>query len=380
MVIGLALTLAISKVMMTNESSKRSTTSVMDIDQSASYSTYVLDRVIRSAGSGYAQNWSDAFGCTLSAVKAGTQILPRTTAWTGFANLPQTLLLAPVIIGKGQADTTGAGAQVRGDLITVMGGTGGFAESPQVLQTTTTTTPQSVNVSNVVGYRAGDLILLADSGVQGCMLEQIAAPVAATGVMQITGDYSNTTTSPASLGAYSNTSYVAQLGNLVPGATPPAYNPPEFITFGVTDNNVLGSYDLLQAAAGATDAPAELAEGVIEMRALYGIDTDNPHDSKVTAWIDPIVGSGYESSVLLNPANRAASKALLRNIIAVRVGLILRTSLPEKTAIVQPTTLTLFSDLPTAVHQTRTLSGADLNYRWKTVEVTIPLRNLLLAP
>ena len=52
-----------------SESSKRSTTSVNDINQTAAYVTYVMDRHLRSAGSGFAQRWSDAFGCILNAAR-----------------------------------------------------------------------------------------------------------------------------------------------------------------------------------------------------------------------------------------------------------------------------------------------------------------------
>ena len=55
MVIGLVLTMAITVVLVRSESSKRSTTSVNDINQTAAYVTYVMDRHLRSAGSGFAQ-------------------------------------------------------------------------------------------------------------------------------------------------------------------------------------------------------------------------------------------------------------------------------------------------------------------------------------
>jgi hypothetical protein len=42
--------------------------------------------------------------------------------------------------------------------------------------------------------------------------------------------------------------------------------------------------------------------------------------------------------------------------------------------------LTLFSDLPAAMQQTRTISGDDTFFRFRTTEVTVPLRNVLLAP
>jgi hypothetical protein len=39
----------------------------------------------------------------------------------------------------------------------------------------------------------------------------------------------------------------------------------------------------------------------------------------------------------------------------------------------------LFSDLGSTLEHTRTLTGTELNYRHRTFEVTIPLRNVALA-
>ena len=65
------------------------------------------------------------------------------------------------------------------------------------------------------------------------------------------------------------------------------------------------------------------------------------------------------------------------------LGFILRTSLEERSVDYQQpvgTALTLFGDLGVGLAQTRTLTGRELNYRFRTFEVTVPLRNVLLAP
>jgi type IV pilus assembly protein PilW len=157
------------------------------------------------------------------------------------------------------------------------------------------------------------------------------------------------------------------------------------------------SYDLLQPQPGAGAAPdASIADGVVEMRAVYGLDTNA--DGILDTWVDPSVssGSGFDATELSNGS--ASSRAKLRQIIAVRVGLILRTSLqerspsatassssslgPETFEQASGTVLTLFTDLPTAVQQTRTLTttSGELNYRFRAVEFTVPLRNVLMAP
>jgi len=55
----------------------------------------VLDRTIRNAGSGYSQNWTDAYGCVLDASYGGTALLPLpATAPAPFMNVPTRLRLA----------------------------------------------------------------------------------------------------------------------------------------------------------------------------------------------------------------------------------------------------------------------------------------------
>jgi len=137
------------------------------------------------------------------------------------------------------------------------------------------------------------------------------------------------------------------------------------------------------------------------MRALYGIDTTVPTpipmdttattpvpSGRIGAWVDPgNAVTGYTQAQLTS--GTLAAQQLLRRIVAIRVGLILRTSLQERDyeryygsapGTLPTTTVTLFGDLPTALQQTRTIVGTDNLYRYRTFEFTIPLRNALYAP
>jgi type IV pilus assembly protein PilW len=52
---------------------------------------------------------------------------------------------------------------------------------------------------------------------------------------------------------------------------------------------------------------------------------------------------------------------------------------PERDPVA-PGTLTLFDDLGGPLTATRTLSTAERQLRWRTLEFTVPLRNVMLAP
>jgi type IV pilus assembly protein PilW len=83
----------------------------------------------------------------------------------------------------------------------------------------------------------------------------------------------------------------------------------------------------------------------------------------------------------------AASNSALYQIKAIRVALVMRTALPEQqtsatSPAVQTTTVTLFNDLlpagGSATPITRIFNGPnEQNYRYRTIEVTIPIRNNL---
>jgi len=375
MAIALVVTLAITTVMIQGEGSKRSTTSVNEINQTGAYVAYLMDRQLSSAGSGYAQRWSDTFGCAVNAARSNAAILPRTTAFPApFANAPQTLRLAPVIIQADGANTTGTGAEVRGDLITVLAGTAGYSESPPLVQTGSvsgTSSGGSLQLPNSLGFSAGDLVLLADSSVSGgCLLEQVSS-LGTGGVLQLGGLYYLQTGGTVGIANFGASTYATQLGNV---SSSPA-NPPMFTIFGVGDQRTLYSYDLLKSTG--SDAPVPIADGVVEMRALYGLDTSPVPDGTVDTWVLPDA-TNYTAAALTDGS--ASAKTKLRQIVAIRIGFILRTSLKEKDPIAGNSTLTLFGDLDSSLHRTRTLTADELYYRFRTVEVTIPLRNVLLAP
>lgn len=383
MAIALVVTLAITSVLMRTEGTKRSTSSVNDLNQNGAYAAFVLDRAVRSAGSGFSQRWREAYGCSLQASNAGTIVLPlpnRFPATSAFENVPQIVRLAPFIIGRGMADKAGS---VRGDVLVVMGSTAPFGGSPQLVL------PASVSAAdlrlpNTLGYRTGDILLLADPVVAGgCMLQQAnftdPNPLDATfppgspkpggstdTLMPLGGKHYAAAGKNVNLTSFGDSTAVVQMGNATD-------NPPQLHLYGVGANDTLVSFDLLQKPTA--DTP--LADGVVEMRALYGVDTTVPPDGTLDTWVNPVAGSGYESSVLLN--GTATSQTTLRTIVAVRLGFVLRTSLPEKDYVTPAGSVALFGDMGAAFKQTRAVPAADQNFRHRTVEITIPLRNVLTA-
>jgi type IV pilus assembly protein PilW len=367
MAIGLVVTLAVTRVLIYSQEARLTTTTLNDVNQGANYVALALDRAVRSAGSGFSQQRRN-FGCLLNASRASTVLLPAPSALPApFASVTGPFRLAPVVVFP-SASSAGS------DVIAVMTGASGFGEVAVPLVTGKTTSTQ-VQVVNTVGFVPDGLLLLADEALSACMVQQISSSFADPGdqTLPLAGSYYTATGAQVNLVDFgvSGTSYATALGQQ--SAT--VVNPPEFKLYGVGDNLTLFSYDLLRMDGVDTAVP--VSDGVVEMHAVYRVDTDG--DGKADGWRDPGASPsvGYAPSELLDGSTGARSR--LASIVALRVGLILRTSLAEKTppAVAQDT-YTLFSGLAGVNPVTRTLSAGEKSYRFRTLEFTIPVRNLLM--
>jgi type IV pilus assembly protein PilW len=344
------------------------------MSQSGAFAAYALDRVLRSAGSGFVQSGSlGVYGCKLSVARdmggAATTILPRSTAFPApfasflggaGASLAGNLRVAPLLIGQGQS-ATGS------DVLMVMGGNGAAGDIPRKIRSDVAGT-NNLRLDNTIGLASGDLGLVAQDGTEDCLIEQVnvtdatAFGAAGNEVLPLGGRYSTSTGSTTSLAtlAASGAAYYTPLGNTLA-------NNVQFQLIGVGANQTLFAYDLLRSAGTGSDANAlqAISDGIVELRALYGVDTNG--DGIINDWVAP-TGTTY------GIANLMTTPATIRQIVAVRIALVTRSSELNKDNV-SPASLTLFSDLATALQRSVTL---DQQYRYRVIDTTIPLRNMLL--
>lgn len=418
LVVGMVLSLAMFLVMASAEGRKRTITATSDVSQTGNYAMILIDQWLRNAGNGFTKSAAYSFGCKLNAYRSGTQILPTVSnaalpnpfgsvnIGTGTSTLG-VFRLAPVLILPNQ--TTPSVSGQTSDVLVIMAGAAGTGGVP--VQFSATPSTSQLTLSNTTAFAANDQVLLTlmepsstanystSSGVStltsvnaaDCFVEQVSA-VTNTTVLALGGDYHKT---PESL---SDNSAAMVLGNVTAGRSP------QFLVIGVGDNNTLFSYDLLNTTGDSTRSALARADGVFELHALYGIDKNC--DGKISSdeWVSPtdstysvanlMSGSMQETSnqPLDAAARLSACSSLttandyLQKILAIRVGLILRTNLPEKEAVTL-NSLSLFSDLGAELTYTRSLktdeqdaTRQEQHYRYRTVEMTIPLRNPLLLP
>ena len=409
MLIGMVLILAATTIMVTLEGARRSMSSTNDIDQAGNYAMSLIDKWVRSAGSGYAQSGSFMFGCPLFAANSGVspaQVMPlaANTALLNspFATVNLNFSLIPVLILQNQysPNMSGQGS----DQLVVMSGSSGKGElGVPVSSPPTSGSTYVLNVVTPAPFSPNDVILIGDQqpnasgNLSNCLVSQLSSSTAAATLTTATGYGALTLGTPASgssfysaamattPGSFSRNGFVFNLGNSVNN------NMPSFQLIGVGDNNTLYTFDLLQFSSPAL---VPRADSVFELHALYGVQAT---PGAAITWFYP---QGTYSSTNLT-AGTAAAAQTLQNITAIRIGLILRTDAAERsssplgtspfgsttaTSTITAGPLTLFSDLTCSGNPctfTRNLSStttpAETSFRYRTIEATIPLRNVLIA-
>jgi len=393
-VIFLGVSIVIFTTLANSEGQKRTTTAINDINQEGAYVMYRLGNWLRDAGSGFAQNYLQAYGCKINAARSGTVIMPPTSLPPPFAGIVgssssgggsssgsggsssggttgYTLRLVPVIIFKNLS-------QSGSDIIMLMSGNGGMEQNSQPLISVPNSSSGGLSPAQSYTIKTGDLLLLSDlwsgSNMSDCLLEQVNATGYTAGSTPIpisSSTYYYAGPSGKSLTSYSVNGAVTNIGS----STSTTTNWPNFTLIGVgpsassAQNNSLYAYDLLQNGGATTSVT--VADNVLEMHALYGLDSGNR--GVVDQWVDPS-SSGYTAANLLDGTLTARQKLCM--IKAIRVGIIMRTDISDKTDVGQPNTITLFSDLGSSLTYTYTLtSGTTKTYRYRAMETTIPLRN-----
>jgi type IV pilus assembly protein PilW len=373
MTIGLGITLAVTSVLIASENHKRTTTSTNDAQQTGSYGFYALDKALRGAGSAIAGSAYPTdvgvLGCHLN---AGT-IFPRAGAFpVPFAaflgGAPGTLNVAPVLIGKNQS----LGGS---DVIMIMSGSGSAGGVSR--QITGGGSAITATLDNTVGFANSDLLLVSQSGLPDCLMEEVATIAPPT--LNLGGTYYTATASTTSMSslATNTASYVTPMGNA-------AANNIQFTLFGVDNNRTLFSYDMLQnlKLVGGTggDTAQAIADGVVQMNALYGIDING--DGIQDQWAGP-GDPGWDINTVMN------SPTLMRQIVSVRVALVVRGEYYDTTRDnlgnpipVSPAQLTIFNGLVngggTSLAQQINLNATEQQFRYRVFEFTVPLRNMLL--
>ncbi len=341
------------------EGQKRTTTAGNDAQENGTFAAYELEREIRSAGSGFVQGKNYSFpGCPVSARLGGSTVLPHAGPFAApFASFPAAVQVIPVLIQAG----TGPATATTPDTIAVIGGNPGIRVFQAAVQVGTTAT--SLVVDNGIGILAGDYLAGAPNAGT-CAIANVSA-VASAAPPTFTFLAMN-----APVGGFVGTPNVLDVGPT-----------PTFALFGIDTTvtpNTLDRYDMLAGAA-----PAGIADGVVMLKALYGVDdgattasipgSGVSGDGIVDEWVQPIGATwGYAALMARTPAALLS----ISQIKAIRLVVVSQSELPERAKdYTGAVSLDLFADLGTLKYTMTTLP----QYRYRVYDETIPIRNAFVT-
>ena len=323
--LGLLGMLAVTEALITFNTNRNATTQTMESQNNGTMALYLLERDLAQAGYGL-MNIQDCASIN----------------WYYNSTVQTPLTTLPVSITDGGAASDSLALQ--------------YANSNTGVPTTTIGQPQAafgdaLSVSSSVGLVAGNLVVADVSGICSMYaVTQVIGP--ALSHASATSTYNPAVAPGAGWGLVPAGSLLANLG------TDPLLGLPSHFVSKRFSVAAAG----LQAGSFPTYVDGTLVDGIVFMKAQYGLDTNG--DGVVDAW----------SSGIWPITNANANQ-----VIALRVGIVARS--PESIAESAPASLVLLPELKDAAGA---MIGAQVSYtppnrtyRHKAYSTIIPLRNVI---
>jgi type IV pilus assembly protein PilW len=343
-VIGLIGITVIMQVFSVAEGQKRTTTGTSDAQISGNLALFGLERDLRYAGFNLVTNSANMLGCL-------THVYDRTRP---AGSLDFTVTMAPVIIAPGGAGTP--------DRITVVYGNSATVIEPTRFGTTAGS-GTDFPTRNAAGYLVGNLVAAFEAG-KDCSIAEITGFAGNVNTIKHENgaSYSYTDSTGA---VVNNTEKYNKSGGLGIAYTDAAYlfalgRSPVVRTYSISNDRLVTEtllpYVPAQDVDGDGDSDAQIAPGIVQLKAQYGKDTNG--DRIVDTWdtTTPTTAAGW------------------LQVRAVRVGVLARSGQYEKTAV----TGTAPSWYGGAFTMTNPADGTDWhNYRYRVYQTVVPLRNMI---
>jgi type IV pilus assembly protein PilW len=344
MLVAVISMLVIAQVMVVNNSYQRSTVGTSDAQTTGALALNTIETEGRMAGFGISNSallgcgqlryyFNNGTGCGASCYSSA--IDPG-------SDKPQ-IVFVPVEIIDGAAGAS--------DTITFTMASGAERVIPGSIKTSMTSASGDLDMYDVLGYQAGDMIVLSDTAL-GCTLMQVSTVNPATAKISHSYDAVSTPYNPpgaASFSAYPKDSLVINLGR------------PSVKRFEVSNGRLqVSNYFTLNPATSAplfNALPQVLYEQVVNLQAVYGKDTDN------------------DGNVDLYEVTAPATAAAWAQVLSVRVALLVRSKDQEKpvNGVCDATT-----SAPTWSGGAFVVPGGLPScFKYRVFETNIPLRNMI---
>lgn len=386
MAISLVAVIAIFQSFAAFEGRKRTTESTSDAQIDSAFITTALDREIRKAGYGFAH--TPALGCATHFYNAD------------LATKESIQRIIPALIVDGSGGTS--------DTIQIMSANN-QALTPLVLagdtnstQSNTTTVTRKMKVKNTFGIRVGDYFILTNlpNGVNftepASQLCTFGQATTSTGLDSVTatnsvfnaseidrasgggpcnigastcdsGSKSNFT--PTAGGTYTAPTYKQQVSGLIPIGSLFIQS---FFVYNTGQDFVL---KLLSSTPGAVSSTNDVAVGVINMQAQYGIDSNG--DDVIDSWVEP--SGTWVNTRLNNTTQDAAEIKDIWKIKAIRMAVITRSNIQQKAGECPAYGSSLSVTWPTGPTMTAALPSnpAGICYRYQVSKINVALKNVI---
>lgn len=359
MMVGLIGIVIISHLYLTNEQYKRSTTGAGAAQVNGAIALYSIERDLRMAG--YGINNTAALGCTC----AGAGCSPVQYFFNNkYSNPPdagstlRTLQIAPVVIVK-----TLPPFPPKPDSITLLYGGDNERSTPTKLLQTMSPPAYDFIADGAAGFENNNMVVVTQGGT--CALAQITVGGDNSQLLHPAGTYNPANN--ANLPIFSRDASVFNLGVT-----------PVWRTYTI-ENNKLVATEVLPPEGGAGGQP--LVDDIIDMKALYGKDTDNDPQRTVDAYdgATPTTAAGWQQ------------------VLAVRVAVLARSQNYEKPDPVAGCNATTVANQPTWGKGAVVPPGDPLPpfafpvlaaalitpgneagcYKYRVFETVVPLRNMI---
>ncbi|MCE3000273.1 MAG: PilW family protein [Betaproteobacteria bacterium] len=340
-VIGLLGILAMTQVYLMSEQFNRSTAGEGSAQTGGLIALYTMERDIRMSGYGIAD--STALGCGI----VDWYYEPKYSKTIDASSTLPNITLSPVAI-----TTNGSNP----DSISIMFTTSSERTMPGRIMGFNAADSE-VTVDGTAGFRNNDLVLLVNlTGTPRCTMTKVTQVLPATQVLQMLS-VPTAPNNPPSWGSfpgtYANGDLILNLGN------------PVIRTYSINNNKLRVTDSLLQAAGSAA---SDLVDGVVDLRAQYGMDNG--------------VGGVANDGIVDQYTNSSPTTSeQWQQLLSVRLGLLARIGVYEKPATGAncdaTTTARTWSGGTFSRLDLATLTSEDRCYRYRVFETVIPLRNMI---
>lgn len=386
-VIGLIGTLVMFQVFAVSEGQKRTTASGGDAQQNGAIGLFTLERELRNSGHGLTK-----------LIAQGQPIY----GWNVKTDSPRpAIVLKPVLITPGD----GVNGDLGSDLIEINYSNFEGIGTGVPLDTAWDPNTNTIGISNPAAYREGDVLVVCNHlgpGTPPCIQVQISDPLGATTTVNL-----NPPPDKYTRNGYARESEYNAAGGIGAKLTPSLALegrtiPAQYLT---KDKNTGDDSVVFNLGSGITShlyrvrngslmyfdggAWQEFADGIVSIRAQYGLDTSVPVDGSVDVWVNPRPADAnpLASFTPNHPAFNIASNSDIASswsrVSAVRLAIVVRSGIKEKTIVETRSTIPLWTNPvgnPAPGPSYTVPSGDGGYYRYKVLETMVPFRNMIWNP